>query len=72
MFKLGYTPNAMPCTQNCPNRSPTCKFDGTCNKYSEWKAAEEKAREERMSKNIYYKVNGRKRALSPGISGGRK
>ena len=30
-----------PCTQECPNRTPTCKFDGTCSKYAEWRKAKD-------------------------------
>lgn len=29
--------HSMPCTQDCQNRTPTCKFDGTCGKYTEWR-----------------------------------
>ena len=29
--------NGNPCKPDCPNRTPTCKFDGSCNKYSEWR-----------------------------------
>lgn len=43
------------CCHYCvpPNRTPTCKFDGTCNKYAEAKKKhdEEKAEQERI-KNI--------------------
>ena len=28
-----------PCTQDCQNRTVSCKFDGTCDKYQEWKTA---------------------------------
>ena len=27
----------IPCTQDCQNRTPTCKFDGTCGLYEKWK-----------------------------------
>ena len=30
-----------PCTQDCPKRTPTCKFDGTCGKYIEWRKAKD-------------------------------
>ena len=43
------------CCHHCvpPKRTPTCKFDGTCNKYAEAKKKhdEEKAERERI-KNI--------------------
>lgn len=26
-----------PCSQTCQSRTPTCKFDGTCDKYREWR-----------------------------------
>ena len=32
---------SMPCKQDCPNRTPTCKFDGTCSKYTEWRKAKD-------------------------------
>ena len=31
-------PNTSPCVKTCPNRTVTCKFDGTCNLYAEWQA----------------------------------
>ena len=37
-FKVGVTPEDMPCTQDCKNRTAYCKFDGSCNLYKEWKA----------------------------------
>ena len=30
--------NDMPCRQDCENRTATCKFDGSCSLYDEWKA----------------------------------
>lgn len=27
----------MPCTKDCEKRTVTCKYDGTCDKYSTWK-----------------------------------
>lgn len=33
-----------PCTPECPKRTATCKFDGNCNKYAEWKVEYEKTR----------------------------
>ena len=30
--------NDMPCRQDCKNRSATCKFDGSCSLYTDWKA----------------------------------
>lgn len=43
------------CCHHCvpPKRTPTCKFDGTCNKYAEAKKKhdDEKAEQERI-KNI--------------------
>lgn len=43
---------AINCCYGCvpPNRTPTCKFDGTCNKYAEAKKKHdaEKAEKDRM------------------------
>lgn len=30
-----------PCKRECPNRTATCKFDGLCSKYQEWKSSYE-------------------------------
>ena len=29
--------NDPPCKQSCQNRTATCKFDGSCSLYDEWK-----------------------------------
>lgn len=45
-----------PCKSDCPNRTVTCKFDGTCDKYekfdAEIKALRRKRFKERERKNI--------------------
>ena len=35
--------NESPCKQDCQNRTATCKFDGTCSKYADWKAERDEA-----------------------------
>ncbi|MDR2063184.1 MAG: hypothetical protein LBQ02_00095 [Candidatus Nomurabacteria bacterium] len=30
--------NNCPCVPECRNRTVTCKFDGSCEKYGEWRA----------------------------------
>lgn len=37
-----------PCKQDCPNRTATCKFDGTCDEYKKWR---EKLDEQRKTKH---------------------
>lgn len=49
--------NGNPCKPDCPNRTPTCKFDGSCNKYSEWrkeydKHADKYFKAKELDKNI--------------------
>ena len=31
----------IPCTKDCGSRTATCKFDGSCNKYSIWKSGQD-------------------------------
>ena len=58
----------IPCTQDCLNRTPTCKFDGTCNKYSEykklkdeqwWEAHGQKAKDYNVTDYMIKKVSKR-------------
>ena len=47
-----------PCTQDCPNRTVTCKFDGTCTKYQEYrKARDEFAAIKQKTKDIQVDLN---------------
>ena len=64
LFKKHKTEN--PCTRECTSRTYSCKYDGTCEKYAEWKANEK----DTTSKNEYYEPN-KKRGLMK-ISGGRR
>jgi hypothetical protein len=43
--------NKSPCTQDCPNRTVTCKFDGSCDKYKKWNAIHTKQKEAEFKKN---------------------
>lgn len=37
-----------PCKSDCPNRTVTCKFDGTCDKYEKFDAEIKKLRRKRF------------------------
>ena len=58
---------AIECCHHCvpPKRTPTCKFDGTCNRYAEAKKKhdEERAEQERR-KNIERGLDGHFARLS--------
>lgn len=62
---------AIQCCNGCvpPKRTPTCKFDGTCNKYAEAKAKHDAEMEQirkvaRTRRDInYQKGDGVRRAL---------
>lgn len=43
MFSYSSVPSNSPCVKTCPNRTVTCKFDGSCSGYADWhlKHAEE-------------------------------
>ena len=49
---------AITCCNGCkpPERTPTCHFDGTCNKYTEQKARHE-AQREQINKTRYTQRN---------------
>jgi len=34
--RKGQKMTTQPCVKDCPNRTLTCKFDGTCSKCAEW------------------------------------
>lgn len=65
-FTLGKTPQNMPCKQDCPNRTATCKFDLTCHRWIAYQLTLPK----KPFAQDYMSIKG-KRALCPGINGGR-
>ena len=54
-FKYSNVENKSPCQQDCPNRTATCKFDGSCDKYQTWNAmhAEQKAAEFKKNRTAH-------------------
>ena len=52
------------CDRNCPKRTVTCKFDGSCNKYSEYKLKTAEGKKKAFDKDYqiidYYKSRGAK------------
>ncbi len=54
---------AITCCNGCvpPKRTPTCKFDGTCNKYAEAKAKHDAELEQiRKARRTQVDINGQK------------
>jgi hypothetical protein len=50
VMKLGLCAEIVkqPCKSDCPNRTITCKFDGTCDKYEKFDAEVKKLRRKRF------------------------
>ena len=58
-----------PCTQDCPKRTHTCKFDGTCGRYDEYKEAaneqankiyKERCKDYPNNSYVHYRMHKRK------------
>ena len=52
--KVMYPSTKSPCTRECQDRTVTCKFDGSCDKYVEWKARIEELKQNAFNKDGQY------------------
>lgn len=50
-FTYSNVENKSPCKQDCQERTITCKFDGSCDKYKTWNAMHTKQKEAEYKKN---------------------
>jgi ABC-type dipeptide/oligopeptide/nickel transport system ATPase subunit len=68
-FNEGFVPEDMPCKQDCPNRSASCRVKASadyCNKYDEW----QQKKLDRI--DTYHITNSKNRRSLMKLSGGRR
>ena len=60
VMKLGLCAEIVeqPCKADCPNRTITCKFDGTCDKYEKFDAEIKELRKKRFKERERNRILG--------------